>query len=272
VRDWLYPYYCGAGRGARDKYNKASRRWRKRVFPRLRLVFAGVAVMLVVAARADDFRLSSWLFGLALGALLALYTAVRESPPPYIENWRTGSDGEQRTARALAPLRRDGLVLFHDLPDRRERERSCKGNIDHIVVSPAGVFLLDTKYLGGEVSVDADVLHVRMLDDDQEFYDSRKLANTMRGRAVRLKEDIEQTGIGNVQAVVVFWNPFPTGLARGHRVIYVHGPRLAGWLREQRPVMTPHEVVKVADAILHARPPERRTWWERLATLGPRRR
>jgi hypothetical protein len=272
VRDCLYPYYCGAGRGARDKYNQASDRWRKRVLRRLRLVFAGLGVALVVAARLDHHSFSSWALGLVLGALMALYMAVRASPPSYIENWRTGSDGERQTARALAPLRRRGYVLLHDLPDRRTGAQSRKGNIDHVVVSTAGVFLLDSKCLGGEVSIDGDAVYVQRLDDDEESYELPHLASAMRGRAVRLKEDIEkQTGIRSVQAVVVFWSPFAAEPVNGGRVVFMSGERLAGWLQEQTPTMTQDMVSRVAAAIVHIRPPEHQTWWERLATFGLRR-
>ena len=266
MRDWLYPYYCGAGRGAREKYKEAADRWRKRVFGRLRLVFAGIALVLIVAARLDHGSFSSWLLGLALGALMALYMVFRDSPPSYIECWRTGLEGERRTAEALAPLRRSGYLMLHDLPDRRTNEQDHKGNIDHVVVSTAGVFLLDSKDLGGEVSIDGDTVHVQRLDDDEASYELRHLASGMRGRAARLKEDIEQTAITNVQAVVVFWNPFPAGLVNGSRVVFLSGERLAGWLQEQRPKVEPDMVSRVAAAIAHMRPPENQAWWERIAT------
>jgi hypothetical protein len=270
VRDWLYPYYCGAGRGLREKYEETSKRWRRRVLKRLRLVLVPPAVVLFVAALVDHFNFASWLFGLALGALMAIYMTLRESPPPHIENWRTGLEGEQRTAKALAPLRRRGYVLLHDLPDRRDGELDHKRNIDHVVVSTAEVFLLDSKYLRGEVSIDGDTAHVQMLDDDEDSY-SFELGRAMRGRAVRLQEDIEETGISGVQAVVVFWNPFPAGVAYGHRVAYLHGDRLAGWLQAQAPKIAPDMVSRVAAAIAQGRPRENQTWWERLPRLGFRR-
>ncbi len=98
------------------------------------------------------------------------------------------------------------------------------------------------------------------------------LGRAMRGRAVRLQEDIEETGISGVQAVVVFWNPFPAGVGYGHRVVYLHGERLAGWLQVQEPKIAPDMVSRVAAAIEQARPPENRTWWERLAMVRFRRR
>jgi hypothetical protein len=202
-----------------------------------------------------------------------MYAALRESPPAYIENWRTGFEGERRTARALAPLRRDGCVLLHDLPDRRIGGQDSKGNIDHVVVSRAGVFLLDSKWLGGEVSIERDAVHVQMRDDDDDSYDLRWLARGMRGRAVRLQEDIvQESGVRFVQTVVVFWNKFDAGRVIGDKIVFVHGEHLVDWLLEQKPTMTPERVAHVAACIKAARPSEHRAWWNRLPMPGGRGR
>ena len=132
-----------------------------------------------------------------------VYRGSRESPPAHIENWRTGFEGERRTARALAPLRRDGYVLLHNLPDRRSDRQEYKGDIDHVVVCSGGVFLLNSKWLGGEASIKGDAVHVQMRDDDDDSYQLSRLASGMRGCAVRLQEDIaQQTGVEWVQPVV----------------------------------------------------------------------
>jgi hypothetical protein len=273
MRDWLYPYYCGAGRGARLKYDEVSGRWRKRIFRRPRLISVGFAAPIVGVAVLEHHHIWLWMLGVLLGSLLTGYIAISESPPGYIENWRTGYEGEQRTARALAPLRRDGYVLLHDLPDRRVGRQDRKGNIDHVVVSTGGVFLLDSKWLGGEASIVGDVIHLQRRDDDDDSYDLAWLASGMRGRAVRLQEDIaQQAGVSRVKAVMVFWNRFDAGLVEGKNIVFVHGDRLVGWLEEQRGEMSSHWVDHVAACIKEARPREHRVWWDRLPTLGARGR
>lgn len=271
MHDWLYPYACGAGRGAQHKHEIAIKRWRRRVLKKLRVPFGIVALVLIGLEMADR-DLTSWFLGLALGALIAVYIAVRETPPAHIERWRTGAEGERRTAGALAALRRHGCVLLHDLPDRRSSERDLKGNIDHVVISSAGLFLLDSKWLSGEASIENDVVRVQMVDDEDESYELRWLASGMRGRAVRLQEDIaQQTGVRNVQAVVVFWNSFPAGLAEENRVIYVEGARVAEWLQRQSPTLAAERVPLIADAILEARAPARRTPRGRIRARKPKR-
>jgi hypothetical protein len=214
-----------------------------------------------------------WMLGVLLGSLLTGYIALSESPPARIENWRTGFEGERRTARVLAPLRRCGYSLLHDLPDRRLSGRDYKGNIDHVVVSPAGVFLLDSKWLGGEASIVGDTVHVQMRDDDDDSYDLRRLATEARGRAKRLQMDIAQrTDIRFVKAVVVFWNKFDAEPVKGENIVFVHGDRLVGWFEEQRGEMSRDWIDHVVSCIKEARPPEHQAWWDRLPTLGLRGR
>ncbi len=273
MRDWFYPYYCGAGGGARAKYNEVAGRWRKRVFRRPLLIRVGLAGLIGVAGILERHDLWPLGLGVVLGAVVGGYIALVESPPAHIEHWRTGFEGERRTARVLAPLRRSGYALLHDLPDNRPSDRDYKGNIDHVVVSPAGVFLLDSKWLGGEASIVGDTVHVQMRDDDEDSYDIRWLATGMRNRARCLRKDIEhQTDIRCVTAVVVFWNKFEAGLVTGDDVVFVHGNRLVGWLQEQRAEMTADCVAHVTACIKQARPPEHRAWWDRLPTLGLRGR
>ncbi len=273
MRDWFYSYYCGAGRSARSKYNEVAGRWRKRIFRRPQLISVGLAVPIVAVAVLEHHHVWLWMLGVLLGSLLTGYIALSESPPGYIENWRTGYEGEQRTARALAPLRRDGYVLLHDLPDRRVGKQDRKGNIDHVVVSTGGVFLLDSKWLGGEASINGDVIHLQRRDDDDDSYDLAWLASGMRGRAARLQEDIaQQAGVRWVQPVVVFWNEFEAGRVDGENIVFVHGDHLVGWLQEQRGEMSRDWVDHVAACIKEARPPEHRAWWDRLPTLGLRGR
>ncbi len=63
------------------------------------------------------------------------------------------ADGEARTAKALSRLGK-GWVVLHDVqwPGRR------LADIDHVVVGPGGIFLIDTKSWAGGLSVEGGVL------------------------------------------------------------------------------------------------------------------
>lgn len=64
-------------------------------------------------------------------------------------HWAQGAEGERLTAAALEGLGRDAVVLH----DRLLEPGISKVNLDHVVVSAAGVFLVDTKNWSGDVSV-----------------------------------------------------------------------------------------------------------------------
>ena len=61
-----------------------------------------------------------------------------------VRSWRFGLRGEQAVAERLAEreLAAAGYVVFHDLPAKREDK---EWNVDHVVVGPGGVFVLETK-------------------------------------------------------------------------------------------------------------------------------
>jgi hypothetical protein len=67
--------------------------------------------------------------------------------------WRRGAQGERRTARLLDRLVCDGYVVFHDLA-----VPGSPANVDHLVIGPSGVFMIDSKQWSGSVHQDADGL------------------------------------------------------------------------------------------------------------------
>ena len=70
------------------------------------------------------------------------------------ELYERGADGEEATARALDALPKDQWTVFHDVrwPGRKF------ANVDHVVVGPGGVFVIDSKNWSGRVEVRDTVL------------------------------------------------------------------------------------------------------------------
>jgi hypothetical protein len=64
--------------------------------------------------------------------------------------WRSGAKGEEKVAKALRHLDGDYHV-FHDVAPSRTR-----GDIDHVVVGPNGVFVIETKNNNGVISGNGD--------------------------------------------------------------------------------------------------------------------
>jgi hypothetical protein len=103
---------------------------------------AGVAAALATAAVAGP--------GLARltgpAAAIGLAWLLRFRPSADTLAWRHGAQGERRTARLLAPLERHGYQVFHDLA-----VPGSAANVDHLVVGPTGVYVIDSKRYRGHL-------------------------------------------------------------------------------------------------------------------------
>jgi hypothetical protein len=66
--------------------------------------------------------------------------------PQSTRAWATGARGEEKLAKALEGI--DGLRILHD-----RRVPRSRANIDHILIAPAGVFVVDAKNLRGTIAI-----------------------------------------------------------------------------------------------------------------------
>jgi hypothetical protein len=117
----------------------------------LPLRLAGVAVASLVAALAVNQvapALAGWA-GLVAAGLVGGRLHFRVSQEA--RNWQRGARGERRTARQLRRLARQGWVVFHDLAVPGSR-----ANADHLIIGPAGVFLVDSKNWRGRLAFAPD--------------------------------------------------------------------------------------------------------------------
>jgi hypothetical protein len=89
--------------------------------------------------------------GLVLGGLAAMAASwgLRFRPSPDASAWRRGAAGERRTARLLDPLARHGWAVLHDLA-----LPGSQANLDHLVIGPGGVFVIDSKQYRGRLQLD----------------------------------------------------------------------------------------------------------------------
>jgi hypothetical protein len=124
-------------------------RWTRTLAWRVSLVAAAGLAAGVLAAQAGLPR--AGLGGLAAAALLGW--RLRFRPSEQARSWQRGAHGERRTARRLDQLTRDGYVVFHDLA-----VPGSSANIDHLVIGPTGVFVIDSKQWTGSIHQGADGL------------------------------------------------------------------------------------------------------------------
>lgn len=233
-----------AGGSAQLRYEVLTKAWRRR--HRKAFVVVGLIVVAVCVVSAavgllfDDVL--RWFSGVVCGMAIAFITLLWASPPGWIENWQTGARGEQRTGKLLKRLERTGWVVLHDLPGRF-------GNIDHVVVGPGGVFLLDSKVWSGDVVTDGDRAVVRHHEDSNVTW-TFDGSSRLKGLAVQVRDQVHAGTRATVWVtpVVVLWSNFPQGVG-GDRVAYVAGERLAAWLTDQPVRMAPNRVQQVVEAI-----------------------
>jgi Nuclease-related domain len=129
-----------AGRSAQAGYREARARQR-----RSRARAAGLVIICAPLAVAGAIEGAAWLVALGIaGCLWALLTWPRDDDA----RWSRGAAGERATAALLAELPRRGWVVLHDraLPGSR-------ANLDHLVIGPSGVWVVDTKTYRAALSV-----------------------------------------------------------------------------------------------------------------------
>lgn len=80
------------------------------------------------------------------GLLLAL-----SGEPQHQRAWASGSAGERAVAAGLDEL--DEVVVLHDRRMRDDDGRLTRANIDHLVVAPSGVWVVDAKRYDGSLEV-----------------------------------------------------------------------------------------------------------------------
>jgi Nuclease-related domain len=214
------------GQYARERYRRALNRYRQRM--RGPVLVLCVPVIVGATALAIWRDTDPWWYfagGVFGGTLMAAMYTLGD-PPQHIANWGAGWKGEQRTAKALRPLLRNGWSVKHDVQHPRE-------NLDHVLVGPPGVFLLETKVRTGTVSVEDGALTIRYFDDPDEVITLLHLAATMRRRAAALRATHRfESGMHRwVTPVVVLWAHFPDRHVEHDGVTYIDGRELVGWLR-----------------------------------------
>ncbi len=232
-----------AGVYAERRYEAGLRSWQRGI-RRVMVMIVGPSLLVGVVVLLLDGHPISWFAGALAGAGGGVWGWVRESPPEYVENWHLGAEGERKTERALEPLAKAGWSFAHDI-------QGPGGNIDHIAVGPAGVYLLETKNPRGSVEIRKGVTHVRSRHDPDRTTPLRSVRPQAAGAAARVKHEIEErSGIRTwVQPTVVFWSDFPAQIVEDDRCVYVHGSRLASWLRERPETLDQQQVERVAAAI-----------------------
>jgi Nuclease-related domain len=177
-------------------------------------------------------------WGLVLGTLVALVTgwALRFRPSPDAVAWRRGAAGERRTARLLAPLERHGWAVLHDLAVPGSR-----ANIDHLMIGPGGVFVIDSKHYRGRLQLDGSgrLWHGR--------YPLAPTLRTVKFEADQAAQVLVDPDVVVVPIVAIHGAQVPWGKMVTNGVPVVTARRLPSMLRVLPAVLSPERVAWLAD-------------------------
>jgi len=135
-----------------------------------------------------------------------------------------GAVGEEQVGAILEDLRAEGWSAVHDVATGR-------GNVDHIVVGPGGLFTVETKSRRGRVDVGR--IEERWL---KQAYAQRKHVERALGR--------------HAECLLVFSDAYlsvPVSTQRG--VVVLPARLLASYLKRQRPLYAPAEIAAVSEAL-----------------------
>ena len=131
-----------------------------------------------------------------LGGLILALT----EDPQSTEAWQRGAIGEERLAEWLTELP-DNLRVLHD-----RRIPGTRANIDHIVVTPSGVWVIDAKRYKGQrpaLHVEGGILRPRVETLRVAGRDETKLINGMQKQITLVSAALPDAGV-NVHGALCF--------------------------------------------------------------------
>lgn len=162
------------------------------------------------------------------------------------ERIEKGNAGEHKIAAVLDVLDGAGWVVLND----RYQSASSRTNIDHILVGPPGVCVIDSKNWSGDVRLDHRGISVGKYRRDGQLVSSEQQAAAV--------DEVARTVISSVLTAPVLAFAGDVGLAAPvyhQRVMLMQAEQLLPWLTQQPKHLTPQQVHQLASALDAAFPP-----------------
>jgi hypothetical protein len=232
----------GASAGAEYRRRRAAEwaAWTRSVPWRVVLVLAAGTIVGLLAAQLDaPLAGPAWLLAAA-----GLGWVLRFRASPETSAWRRGAAGERRTARLLHRLEQRGWVVLHDLAIP-----GSQANVDHLVIGPGGVVVVDSKQYRGRLHLDP---HGFL------WHGRHRLVSTLRNVLWEADQADEVLGVANITVgaiVAVHGASVPWGRLEVDGVTVAAARRVPDLLRALPPILGPERVAWLADrARLRFRP------------------
>jgi hypothetical protein len=194
---------------------------------RMRTLVALGVLAVATALLGRTFGLRDWRFLGSEIALLAGMFVILRYVLPLVERHDRGATGEEQVGGLLEGLAGDGWHVIHDAS-------LGHGNVDHILIGPAGVFTVETKSHPGPVKV-------------------ARVHGATLSQAQAQRKAIERVTGETVEPLIVFsraWVDKPLARRKGVRVTTAR--MLAGYLERRPETLTPEQVVQARGRVVAA--------------------
>jgi len=163
------------------------------------------------------------------------------------ERFSRGKEGEQLIGALLEQLAPQGWKVLHD----RRRQPRSPANLDHVLVGPAGVFVIEAKnWTGGRLRLDDQGMAVGKWRKDDELHSAKVDADIVREHVNALGERADTA------AVVAFVHDMGLSAPVQHRqVVLLQREQLLPWLTALPTRLTADQVSYLAAALDISFPP-----------------
>jgi hypothetical protein len=229
-----YKTMAGDARAGTFARRKARQDQRAYIHKNWRWLLGGYVVLVAAAATpllftGSDFWRGLWL-GLILAGfagLLATTVVIQTGTGPTM----AGELAEQWTAQELRPLASHGYRLANHV------NVDGRGDADHVLVGPGGLFVLETKW------------SATAWTDDRFF---RQALHQVQARARSTWLQLKPHGIAHATPVLVLWGQAAkplsaaTGVRKNGDVVVVAGSHLRKWLLSRAPGVLDRQQIEAA--------------------------
>lgn len=204
------------------------------------LAALGTAFGIVAFVLSLEIKLSgqSWL---ALSVIVAICGCLGAMNLLFdrAEPWTDGFIGERKVGKELEALESEGYLVLHAIDKGRLR-----GDIDHVVIGPAGVFAIETKAWKGTLT-----------RRGQRFYQgqwdrTRKVAKSVHHAVFLRRNLLSGLNVDRVEAVTAFTETEPPGVCRNLKTHWVMpSDQLVGFIRSREHRLASDQIVAIRRAL-----------------------
>lgn len=122
-------------------------------------------------------RMNVWAVNLGALLFIEIMYLVSQKIDALNSRWGEGARGEFRVGEELEKLHTEGFHVFHDW------HLEGRGNVDHFVVGPQGVFAIETKSSPGDITARGD----KLCRNGRPVYENMPIKQAM-GNALKVRK------------------------------------------------------------------------------------